>query len=200
MLELCPGGPDVCVDATGFRYAKEILHKVERFLRLETDAKSAIIEAIYLVKKFGHISVIGDYYGLTNHFPIGALFDKGITFRAGVVCVQKYWKLLLKYVVEGKVDLTQVITHVIPWDDGPSGYQIFDEQKNDCIKVILKPNLWILFSNNKRKSSFVEGKLLLPNRPDQFGRTCDDLNLNKFQEWSSARRWSIFYFGIVLRP
>ena len=141
MLEICPGGPDVCLDATGFRYAKEFLHKVERLLRLETDATSAIIEAIYLVKKFGHISVIGDYYGLTNHFPIGALFDKGITFRAGVVCVQKYWKLLLKYVVEGKVDLTQVITHVLPLDDGPLGYQIFDEQKNECIKVILKPNL-----------------------------------------------------------
>lgn len=69
MLELCPGGPDVCVDATGFRYAKEILHKVERFLRLETDAKSAIIEAIYLVKKFGHISVIGELLRTDQSFP-----------------------------------------------------------------------------------------------------------------------------------
>jgi threonine dehydrogenase-like Zn-dependent dehydrogenase len=47
---------------------------------------------------------VGDYYGLTNHFSIGTLFDKGITFRAGVVCVQKYWKLLLNYIVDGKVD------------------------------------------------------------------------------------------------
>jgi threonine dehydrogenase-like Zn-dependent dehydrogenase len=77
-LEICKGGPYVCIDATGFGYAKETIHKVERLLRLETDATSA--------------------------FPIGALFDKGITFRAGVVCVQKYWKLLLKYIVDGKVD------------------------------------------------------------------------------------------------
>ncbi|CAF2405090.1 unnamed protein product [Rotaria sp. Silwood2] len=106
-------GPDVFIYATGFRYTKETLHKVEGLLRLETDATSAIIEAIYLVKKFGHISLIGDYYGLTNHFPIGALFDKGITFRAGVVCVQKYWKLLLQYILDGKVDLTKIITHTI---------------------------------------------------------------------------------------
>lgn len=140
MMKICPGGPDVCLDATGFRYAKETVHKVERFLRLETDATSAIIEAIYLVKKFGTISVIGDYYGVTNHFPIGALFDKGITFRAGVVCVQKYWKQLLKYIVDGKVDLTKIITHVLPLDQAPLAYQLFDEKKNECIKVILKPN------------------------------------------------------------
>lgn len=139
MLEICPGGPDVCIDATGFPYAKEMVHKVERLLRLETDATSAIIEAVYLVKKFGYISVIGDYYGLTNHFPIGSLFDKGITFRAGVVCVQKYWKQLLKYILEGQVDLTKIITHTLPLEQGPLGYEIFDRQKDTCIKVILKP-------------------------------------------------------------
>ncbi|CAF0933865.1 unnamed protein product [Rotaria sordida] len=141
MLEICKGGPDVCIDATGFRYAKETIHKVERLLRLETDATSAIIEAIYLVKKFGNISIVGDYYGLTNHFPIGALFDKGITFRAGVVCVQKYWKLLLKYILDGHIDLTKIITHVLPLEEALLGYQLFDEQKNDCIKVILKPDI-----------------------------------------------------------
>ncbi|KAL0477797.1 S-(hydroxymethyl)glutathione dehydrogenase [Acrasis kona] len=139
MLEICKGGPDVCIDATGFRYAKEAIHKIERVLRLETDATSAIVEAIYLVKKFGHLSVIGDYYGTTNHFPIGALFDKGITFRAGVVCPQKYWKELLKYIQEGKVDLTKIITHIMPLEEAPKAYQLFDEKKNDCIKVILKP-------------------------------------------------------------
>ncbi|CAF1019410.1 unnamed protein product [Rotaria sordida] len=124
MLKICKDGPDVCINTTGFRYAKETLHKVERLLRLETDAISAIIEAIYLAKKFGNISVIGNYYGFTNHFPIGALFDKGITFRA-----------------DGKVDLTQVITHILPLKETLLGYQLFDEKKNDCIKVILKSHV-----------------------------------------------------------
>ncbi|CAF0974334.1 unnamed protein product [Rotaria sordida] len=124
MLKICKDGLDVCINATDFRYAKETLHKVERLLRLETDAISAIIEAIYLAKKFGNISVIGNYYGFTNHFPIGALFDKGITFRA-----------------DGKVDLTKVITHILPLKETLLGYQLFDEKKNDCIKVTLKPHV-----------------------------------------------------------
>jgi threonine dehydrogenase-like Zn-dependent dehydrogenase len=141
MLEVCPGGPDICLDATGFGYAKEYIHKVEKFVGMETDACSAITEMIYLVKKFGRISVIGDYFGTTNHFPIGMLFMKGITFRAGVVCVQKYWKMLLNLIIEGKIDLTRIITHTMPLSQAPEAYRMFDVEKNSTLKIILKPGI-----------------------------------------------------------
>jgi threonine dehydrogenase-like Zn-dependent dehydrogenase len=63
MLEICKGGPDVCIDATGFRYAKEVIHKVERVLRLETDATSAITEAI-LIKVLHFVQVLYVYKNL----------------------------------------------------------------------------------------------------------------------------------------
>lgn len=31
-------GPDVCIDASGFRFPTSLLHKVERATRLETDS------------------------------------------------------------------------------------------------------------------------------------------------------------------
>ncbi|CAF1123196.1 unnamed protein product [Rotaria sp. Silwood1] len=112
MLEICKDGPDVCIDATDFRYAKETIHKIERLLRLETDATSAIFDAIYLVKKFGNISVIGDIM-----------------------------KLLLQYILDEQIDLTKVITHVLSLEEALLRYQLFDEKKNDRIKVILKPHI-----------------------------------------------------------
>ncbi|CAF4366863.1 unnamed protein product, partial [Rotaria sordida] len=41
----------------------------------------------------------------------------------------------------GKVDLTKVITHILPLKETLLGYQLFDEKKNDCIKVTLKPHV-----------------------------------------------------------
>ena len=40
---------------------------------------------------------------------------------------------LLKYIVDGKVELTKIITHVVPLDQVPLAYQLFDEKKNECI-------------------------------------------------------------------
>lgn len=45
------GGPDVVIDAAGFRYAKSTLQRVERALRLETDACDVLTEAITCVRK-----------------------------------------------------------------------------------------------------------------------------------------------------
>jgi threonine dehydrogenase-like Zn-dependent dehydrogenase len=42
--------------------------------------------------------------------------------------------------VIGEIDLTKIVTHILPLKQAPLGYKLFDEQKNDCIKVILKPN------------------------------------------------------------
>jgi threonine dehydrogenase-like Zn-dependent dehydrogenase len=49
--ELCPGGPDVVIDAAGFRYAKSTLQKVERAFYLETDACDVLTEALTCVRK-----------------------------------------------------------------------------------------------------------------------------------------------------
>lgn len=71
LRELVPGGPDVCIDAVGFRFPKSLLHKMQRALRIETDSPQVLQECITAVKKRGLVSIIGDYYGLSSQFPTG---------------------------------------------------------------------------------------------------------------------------------
>ncbi|KAJ9512844.1 hypothetical protein QJQ45_029180, partial [Haematococcus lacustris] len=89
-------GPDVCIEAVGFHYAKTMLHMIEQKLMLETDPADVLNELIRCCRKGGVISIVGVYAGFTNHFNIGAFMEKALTMRGGQTPVQKYWHLLLK--------------------------------------------------------------------------------------------------------
>ena len=39
----------------------------------------------------------------------------------------------------GKIDPSFVISHTLPLREAPRGYQIFNDKKENCIKVVLKP-------------------------------------------------------------
>lgn len=138
--EIMPGGPDCALECAGFRYSKGWLHKIERAVGLETDTPEILNEIITCVRKNGRIGVVGDYYSYTNHFNIGAFMEKSLHMSAGQCFVQKYWNELLRYIEEGKCDPTFVISHTLPLEQAAEGYRIFDEEKNTCVKVILKPS------------------------------------------------------------
>eukprot|EP01125_Pyxidicula_operculata_P009882 TRINITY_DN3250_c0_g1_i3.p1 TRINITY_DN3250_c0_g1~~TRINITY_DN3250_c0_g1_i3.p1 ORF type:complete len:357 (-),score=40.64 TRINITY_DN3250_c0_g1_i3:283-1353(-) len=87
VLDLIPGGPNVCIDAVGFRYAKSITHRLEKLVRAETDAIDSLSEAIYACRKGGRVVMIGDYIGLANHFPVGPAMEKGLTLVGSQVPV-----------------------------------------------------------------------------------------------------------------
>ena len=52
---------------------------------------------------------------------------------------QAYVNPILKLIQEGKFDARDIITHKISLSDGEHAYDIFDNKKDNCIKVILKP-------------------------------------------------------------
>jgi len=139
MKEICPGGPDVAIECVGFRFAETILHKVERFLRAETDAPEVLTQCITCLRKGGTLSIVGDYYYLANQFPIGAMMEKGIVVRGGQVHVQRYWKYLLQLVLDNKVDPTFVISHTKPLIEAAEAYKIFDKREDNALKILLKP-------------------------------------------------------------
>ena len=62
---------DAAIEAVGFRFPTTITHKVERAIGLETDSPDIISECQTAVRKYGRVSIIGDYVGFANHFPIG---------------------------------------------------------------------------------------------------------------------------------
>jgi len=139
LKEIVKDGPDVCIDAVGFRFPKELKHRVMRALKLETDSPEVLRECIMAVRKAGHVSVIGDYYWMANMFPIGAFMEKGLTMRGGQVYVQKYWKYLLEQMEKGAFDPTQIVTHSLPIDKAVEGYRIFDKHEEGAIKVLIRP-------------------------------------------------------------
>jgi len=135
---MIPGGPDVVIDAVGFRYPKSLVHKVQRSLGTEGDSPEVLIEALLSCKKGGNLAIVGDYFLYANGFPVGALMEKGITTRGSQVYVQKYWKQLLGYIEQGKVDPSFVITHVMPFEKAAEAYRMFDQKADNSIKILLK--------------------------------------------------------------
>lgn len=130
-------GPDVCIEAVGFRYARSLRHRVQTKLKLETDAIDALSDAIRGVRKGGTVSVVGDFIGFANQFPVGAMMEKGLTLRSGQVHVQRYWHDLLRRVQSGEIDPTFVITHHLPLSRAAEAYRIFDQKAHNVLKVVL---------------------------------------------------------------
>ena len=57
----------------------------------------------------------------------------------GHASARSYMPLLDDKIVKGEIDPTTIITHTLGLEDAAHGYEIFNNKKEDCIKVILKP-------------------------------------------------------------
>ncbi len=136
-------GPDACIDAVGMEAhgtdAMAMYDKVKQAVRLETGRPTALREAIVACSKGGHLSIPGVYGGFIDKIPMGAAMNKGLTFKMGQTHVHKYVKPLLEHIQKGDIDPTFIITHRLPLDQAPHGYEIFKHKKDNCIKVVLKP-------------------------------------------------------------
>jgi threonine dehydrogenase-like Zn-dependent dehydrogenase len=62
-----------------------------------------------------------------------------LTFKMGQTHMQRYMQPLLDRVANGEIDLSFVITHTLPLEDAPTGYDTFKKKEDSCIKVVLKP-------------------------------------------------------------
>jgi threonine dehydrogenase-like Zn-dependent dehydrogenase len=136
-------GPDACIDAVGLEaHGTGVLAKldeVKHALRVESDRPIALREAIQACRKGGTVSVPGVYGGLIDKVPFGAIMQKGLTIKTGQTHMQKYMRPLLQRVERGEIDLSTVISHKLPLDEAPHGYQIFCDKEEDCTKIVLEP-------------------------------------------------------------
>ncbi|GLE03717.1 hypothetical protein PINS_up012619 [Pythium insidiosum] len=141
LRDLFPGrcAVDVCIDATGFRFAESWTHKLERALGLETDTPDILVECVSLARKFGRVAVIADYIGYANHFPIGHIMMKHLTLRSGQCPVQRYWHKVMKAVEAGEIDPTLMVTHRLTLDEVPRAYEQLFYKQEGYIKVLITP-------------------------------------------------------------
>lgn len=136
-------GPDACIDAVGLEAHgmafDAMIDRVKAATYLATDRPHALRQAINCCRKGGTVSVPGVYGGFLDKFPFGAAFAKGLTFKMGQTHVHSYLPRLMEHVQKGDLDPRFVITHRLPLDRADEGYRIFNENKNEVIKVVLKP-------------------------------------------------------------
>ncbi len=136
-------GPDACIDAVGMEAHGEGLiyyyDKAKQLARLQTDRPTALREVIQACRKGGVVSIPGVYGGFIDKMPMGAAFNKGLTLRMGQTHVHRYLRPLLERIQEGAIDPSFVITHRLPLEQAPHGYEIFRQKEDNCIKVVLTP-------------------------------------------------------------
>lgn len=136
-------GPDACIDAVGMEAhgvgTEWWYDRVKQATRMETDRPIALRQAIQACRKGGIVSVPGVYGGVADKIPLGAVMNKGLTIRTGQTHMQKYMRPLLERVQNGDIDPSFVVTHQLPLDQAPHGYEIFKNKQDECIKVVLKP-------------------------------------------------------------
>jgi threonine dehydrogenase-like Zn-dependent dehydrogenase len=147
MLKVMTGGmgPDSCIDCVGMEAhgvsVDAIYDRVKQSVFLATDRLHALRQAIQACRKGGIISVPGVYGGVVDKFNFGAAFAKGLTFRMGQTHVQKYMPRLRSLIESGLIDPSIVITHRMGLDEAPEGYKLFNEDKDNCIKIVLSPGI-----------------------------------------------------------
>ena len=144
LKELTGGrGPDACIDAVGLEAhgasVDALLDRVKAATMLESDRPHVLREAIQACRKGGTVSIPGVYGGLVDKIPFGAAVNKGLTFKMGQTHVHRYLRPLLERIQQGDIDPTFVITHHLPLEEAPRGYDIFKRKDENCIKVVLKP-------------------------------------------------------------
>jgi threonine dehydrogenase-like Zn-dependent dehydrogenase len=136
-------GPDAVMDAVGMEAhgmgLEGFYDKAMQAVKMETDRPNVLRQAIVACRKGGTVSVPGVYTGFVDKMPMGAFMNKGLTMKTGQTHVHRYLRPLLERVQNGEIDPSFVITHSMPLEKAPHGYEIFKHKKDSCIKIVLKP-------------------------------------------------------------
>ncbi|WP_405147573.1 glutathione-dependent formaldehyde dehydrogenase [Sphaerisporangium sp. NBC_01403] len=136
-------GPDVCIEAVGMEAdsagPQKVYDKARQRLRLEQDRPIAVREAIHACRTGGSVFVLGVFAGMVDRFPLGALMNKGLTFRGAQQHGQHYIPKLLDLMSKGELRTAHLATHTMSLDDGPRGYDMFKTKKDGCVRAVFRP-------------------------------------------------------------
>lgn len=123
--------PDMILEATDGRGADAVLEAVGSPLALDL--------ALRLIRPCAIISIAGYHTETSYAFPIQYAYTKNLTLKIGRCNAGHYMRKLLPLVAGRRVTVTDIITHVLPLQDGVRGYDIFGHRVENAVKVLLKP-------------------------------------------------------------
>lgn len=136
-------GPDVCIEAVGLEAdsggPQMVYDQVKQQLRMETDRPNAVRQAIQSCRKGGTVFVLGVFVGFVDKFPLGAIMNKGLTLRSAQQHGQRYIPMLLERMERGELVTEHLATHVMPLDQAPQGYEMFQKKLDGCVRAVFRP-------------------------------------------------------------
>ncbi|HEV3474391.1 MAG TPA: alcohol dehydrogenase catalytic domain-containing protein [Actinomycetota bacterium] len=98
----------------------------------------ALETSMDVVRRGGTICVIGMYVSETLELQLGVAWSRMLRFVFGGLCpVHAWWDKAMQAVADGKIDPLPIISHTLPLDEAPKGYDLF--QRREATKVVLKP-------------------------------------------------------------
>ena len=156
LRELTAGrGPDSVIDAVGMEaHGSPVAGLMQRAAGMLPDAiakplteragidrLSALYDAIRSVRRGGTISITGVYGGAMDPMPMMELFDKQVQIRLGQANVRRWTDEILPMLLDDADPLgtADMATHVLPLDEAPGAYAMFQKKEDGCIKVVLRP-------------------------------------------------------------
>jgi 2-desacetyl-2-hydroxyethyl bacteriochlorophyllide A dehydrogenase len=92
--------------------------------------------AIRLARNAGTVVAIG-VYAEPCQVHMGVVWIKGLTLRTGQANVVGHVDRVLGMLAAGTLDPTPLVTHHMPLDDAPEGYEIYD--RREALKIVLRP-------------------------------------------------------------
>lgn len=111
------GGADVAIEAIG-----------------NTDTFQ---QALKSVRRGGMVSVVG-LFPAPVEFPLQELAFYGIRLSMGLASLSRMSRLM-GLLESGRVDLTPLVTHTFALDNALDAYDLFENRKDQCLKVLLEP-------------------------------------------------------------
>src|SRR5919108_94936 len=101
-------------------------------------AVPAFRSAIDVVRRGGTICVVGMYVTESTELQLGVAWFRMLNIIFSGVCpIHAWWDGAMEAVAEGKIDPLPIISHTLPLEEAPKGYELFAAR--EATKVILKP-------------------------------------------------------------
>jgi threonine dehydrogenase-like Zn-dependent dehydrogenase len=109
--------------------------------KLAIDRLDALHTAVKATRRGGTLSISGVYGGEIDPMPMMEMFDRGITMRMGQCHVKRWIDDILPLLTDDSDPLgtEDLATHVLPLEQAPHGYDMFQKKADSCIKVVLTP-------------------------------------------------------------
>jgi threonine dehydrogenase-like Zn-dependent dehydrogenase len=156
LIEMTGGrGPDAVIDAVGMEAHGSPNAKVAQTLvgllpdaiaqpltdKFAVDRIDALTTALKSVRRGGTVSLSGVYGGEVDPLPMMEMFDRGIQIRMGQCHVKRWIDDIMPLVLDDADPLgtEDLATHVLPLEDAPHAYEIFQRKEDNCVKVLLTP-------------------------------------------------------------